>query len=88
LNSIVNFGADNVSAFTGTNSADVHVVNWNADAQNRVRLNFGRTIKSIRIHRTSATESNQLIWSQDNVNLNYYDVDYAGRSFTTVRVTW
>jgi O-glycosyl hydrolase len=88
LSGIVNFGADNVSAFTSTGRADVNVMNWNNDAQNRVRLNFGRTFKNIRIYRTNATESNKLIWSQDNVNLNYYDVDFAGRSFTTVKITW
>jgi O-glycosyl hydrolase len=88
LSGITNFGADNVSAFTTTGRANVNVMNWNADAQNRVRLLFGGNIKTIRIYRTSATESNQLIWSQDNVNLNYYDVDYAGRSYTTVRITW
>jgi O-glycosyl hydrolase len=88
LSGITNFGADNVSAFTATGRADINVMNWNASAQNRVRLNFGRNFKNIRIYRTSATESNQLIWSQDNVNLNYYDVDFAGRSFTTVRITW
>jgi O-glycosyl hydrolase len=88
LNGITNFGSDNVSAFTVSTRADINVVNWNTDAQNRVRLNFGRNIKTIEIYRTSATESNQLVWSQNNVNLNYYDVDYAGKSFTTVRVTW
>ncbi|MDB4918566.1 hypothetical protein [Mucilaginibacter sp.] len=88
LSGITNFGNDNVSAFTTANRADVNVVNWNTDAQNRVRLYFGGNIKTINIYRTSATENNSLIWSQSNVNLNYYDVDYAGKSFTTVRVTW
>lgn len=88
LSNITNFGSDNVSAFTTSNRADINVVNWNTDAQNRVRLYFGGNIQSIRIYRTSATENNALIWSQDNVNLNYYDVDYAGKSFTTVRITW
>ena len=45
-------------------------------------------VKTIRIYRTSSTENNALVWSQDNVNLNYYDVDFNGKSFTTVRVTW
>lgn len=88
LTGIVNFGADNVSAFLGNNRADMNVVNWNANAQNRVRFNFGRNISSIRIYRTSATEDNALIWSQDNVNLDYYYVDFPGKSFTTIRVTW
>jgi O-glycosyl hydrolase len=88
LSGITNFGADNVSAFTRTRQADVHVMNWNADAQNRVRLNFGGNFKTIRIYRTNSADNNKLIWSQDNVNLNYYDVDFAGRSFTTVRITW
>jgi O-glycosyl hydrolase len=88
LTGITNFGNDNVSAFTTANRADVNVVNWNTDAQNRVRLNFGGNISTIRIYRTSATENNTLVWSQDNVNLNYYDVDFTGKSFTTVRVTW
>ncbi|SCW76428.1 O-Glycosyl hydrolase family 30 [Mucilaginibacter sp. NFR10] len=88
LTGITNFGADNVSAFTTSNKADINVVNWNTDPQNRVRLYFGGNISTIRIYRTSATENNALIWSQDNVNQNYYDVDYAGKSFTTVRVTW
>jgi O-glycosyl hydrolase len=88
LSGIVNFGADNVSAFSKSNSAAINVVNWNSSAQNRVRLNFGGNIKTIKIYRTSATEDNALIWSQDNVNLNFYDVDFAGLSFTTVRVTW
>lgn len=88
LTGITNFGADNVSAFTTTGRADINVVNWNTDAQNRVRLNFGGLIKTIRIYRTSSTENNALVWSQDNVNLNYYDVDFNGKSFTTVRVTW
>lgn len=88
LAGITNFGSDNVSAFTYSNTADIHVVNWNTDAQNGVRLNFGGNIKTIRIYRTSATENNALIWSQDNVNLNYYNVNYSGKSFTTVRITW
>lgn len=88
LSGVTNFGADNVTAFTSSGRADVNVMNWNADAQNRVRLNFGRTIKTVRIYRTNSSDNNKLIWSQDNVNLNYYDVDYAGRSYTTVRVTW
>ena len=88
LSGITNFGADNVSAFTTSNRADINVVNWNADAQNRVRLYFGGNIKSIKIYRTSSTENNLLVWSQDNVNQNYYDVDYIGKSFTTVRITW
>ena len=88
LSGITNFGSDNVSAFTAGNKADIHVVNWNTDAQNRVRLYFGGNIKTINIYRTSATENNTLIWSQSNVNLNYYDVDYMGKSFTTVRITW
>ena len=88
LSGITNFGADNVSAFTSPNRADINVVNWNTDPQNRVRLYFGRNIQSIKIYRTSATESDSLIWSQDNVNLNYYDVDYAGKSYTTAKVTW
>jgi O-glycosyl hydrolase len=88
LSGITNFGDDNVSAFTTAGRADVNVMNWNASAQNRVRLFFGGNFKAIRIYRTSATESNTLIWSQDNVNLNYYDVDFAGRSYTTVRITW
>ncbi len=88
LSGITNFGDDNVSAFTKSNRADISVVNWASDAQNRVRLYFGGNIKTIEIYRTSASENNQLIWSQSNVNLNYYDVDYAGKSFTTVRVTW
>jgi O-glycosyl hydrolase len=88
LSGITNFGADNVSAFTTPGRADVHVMNWNADAQNRVRLNFGGNFKGIKIYRTSATESNKLIWTQDNVNLNYYDVDFAGKAYTTVRITW
>jgi O-glycosyl hydrolase len=88
LTGITNFGADNVSAFTTNNRADVHVMNWSNDAQNRVRLNFGGNFKGIKIYRTSATENNQLVWSQDNVNLNYYDVDFNGSSFTTVRITW
>lgn len=88
LSGITNFGSDNVSAFTASNHADINVVNWNTDNQNRVRLYFGGNIKTIKIYRTSSTENNALIWSQDNVNLNYYDVDYAGKSFTTVRITW
>lgn len=88
LSGITNFGADNVSAFTSTGRADINVVNWNADAQNRVRLYFGGNIQTINIYRTSATESNSLIWTQNNVNLNYYDVEFAGKSFTTVRITW
>jgi O-glycosyl hydrolase len=88
LTGITNFGNDNVSAFTSSGRADINVMNWNNDAQNRVRLNFGRSFKNIRIYRTSATQSNALIWSQDNVNLNYYDVDFEGKSFTTVRITW
>jgi O-glycosyl hydrolase len=88
LSGITNFGVDNVSAFTTNNRADVHVMNWSNDAQNRVRLNFGGNFKGIKIYRTSATENNKLIWSQDNVNLNYYDVDFTGRSYTTVRITW
>jgi O-glycosyl hydrolase len=88
LSGITNFGASNVSAFTKPREAEVHVMNWNADAQNRVRLNFGGNFSGIKIYRTSATENNKLIWTQDNVNLNYYDVDFAGRSFTTVRITW
>lgn len=88
LSGITNFGTDNVSAFTTSNRADVNVVNWSANAQNRVRLYFGGNIKSIKIYRTSSIENNLLVWSQDNVNLNYYDVDYTGKSFTTVRVTW
>jgi O-glycosyl hydrolase len=88
LSGITNFGNDNVSAFTTANRADVNVVNWNTDPQNKVRLNFGGNISTIRIYRTSATENNALVWSKDNVNLNYYEVDFAGKSFTTVRVTW
>lgn len=88
LSGITNFGNDNVSAFTKSSQADINVVNWNTDAQNRVKLNFGGNIKTISIYRTSDTENNQLIWSQTNVNLNYYYVDYAGKSFTTVRITW
>jgi O-glycosyl hydrolase len=88
LTGITNFGSDNVSAFTSSGRADVNIVNWNTNAQNRVRLYFGGNIKTINIYRTSATESNALIWTQNNVNLNYYDVDFAAKSYTTVRVTW
>ncbi len=88
LKDIKNFGPDNVSAFSKSKSAVIHVVNWNGSAQNRVRLNFGGNIKTIKIYRTSGTENEKLIWSQDNVNLNYYDVDYAPVSFTTVKITW
>lgn len=88
ISGITNFGATNVSAFSNTNSAIVNVVNWNAEGQNRVRLNFGRTIKTIKILRTSATENNTEIWNDTTVNLNYYDVDFASKSFTTIRVTW
>jgi hypothetical protein len=88
LNGITNFGPDNVSAFTVSNRADINVVNWNTDSQNRVTLNFGGAIKTINIYRTSATESDSLIWSQSNVNLSSYQVDFPGKSFTTVRVTW
>jgi O-glycosyl hydrolase len=88
LTGITNFGSDNVSAFTVSNRADINVVNWNTDNQNRVTLNFGGAIKTINIYRTSATESDSLIWSQSNVNASSYPVDFAGKSFTTVRVTW
>lgn len=88
LSGINNFGNDNVSAFTTANRADINVVNWNSDAQNRVRLYFGGNISTINIYRTSANENNALVWSQNNVNLNYYDVDFNGKSFTTIRVTW
>jgi hypothetical protein len=49
---------------------------------------FGKTIKTITINRTSATQNNEQIWTQSNVNLTYYDVDFAPRTFTTVRVTY
>lgn len=88
LSGIANFGPDNVSAFTVSNRADINVVNWNTDSQNRVTLNFGGAIKTINIYRTSAAESDSLIWSQSNVNLSSYQVDFPGKSFTTVRVTW
>lgn len=88
VNNITKFGSDNVSAFTVSNRADINVVNWNTYAQNRVKLNFGGNIKTINIYRTSATENNKLIWSASNVNLNYYYVDYPGKSFTTVRIAW
>lgn len=88
LSNITNFGADNVSAFTAGNHADINVVNWNAYAQTRVRLYFGGNITTITIYRTSATENNVQIWNQSNVNQNYYDVDFGGKTFTTVRVTW
>lgn len=88
LSGITNFGADNVTAFSNTNSAIINVVNWSADGQNRVRLNFGKTIKTIKILRTSATENNKEIWNASAVNLTYYDVDFAPKSFTTVRITW
>lgn len=88
LDSIVNFGADNVTAFMDNNRAMVNVVNWNTYAQNRVRINFGRNISSIRIYRTSATENQALVWTQDNVNLNYYLVEFPGKSFTTIQVIW
>jgi len=88
VNNITKFGSDNVSAFTVSNHADINIVNWNTYAQNRVQLNFGGNIKTINIYRTSATENNKLIWSATNVNLNYYLVDFPGKSFTTVRITW
>jgi O-glycosyl hydrolase len=88
LSGITNFGNDNVSAFTTTSRADINIMNWSSDAQNRVRMNFGGNIKTINIYRTSATESNALVWTQSNVNLNYYDVDFNAKSFTTVRITW
>ncbi len=88
LNGINNFGADNVSAFTVGNRADIHVVNWNTYAQNRVRMYFGGNISTINIYRTSATENNALVWNQSNLNQNYYDVDFGGKTFVTVRVTW
>jgi hypothetical protein len=92
LSGVTNFGSDNVSAFTGTNSAVINVVNWNTDAQNRVYFTFGgHTIKTINIYRTSATENNKRIWSDPNnpnVNLSYYYVDFPGKSFTTIRITW
>lgn len=88
VNNITKFGSDNVSAFTVSNYADINIVNWNTYAQNRVQLNFGGNIKTINIYRTSQTENNKLIWSASNVNLNYYLVDFPGKSFTTVRVTW
>jgi|GEM_PF-5175493 len=88
LSGIANFGPSNVAGFTAGNEATIHIMNWNSDAQNRVRMKFGGLFKNIRIYRTSATESNTLIWSQDNVNLDYYDVDFSGKSFTTVKITW
>jgi len=88
VNNVTQFGSDNVSAFTVSNHADINIVNWNTYAQNRVQLNFGGNIKTINIYRTSATENNKLIWSATNVNLNYYLVDFPGKSFTTVRITW
>lgn len=88
LSGITNFGTSNVSAFSSSNTAIIHVMNWSTYAQNRVRMNFGGNITSIRIFRTTASESNKLIWSQDNVNLNYYDVDFAGKSFITVQIWW
>jgi O-glycosyl hydrolase len=89
LSGITLFGNDNVSAFRNGNSIDVNVVNWNSnEGQNRVRINFGKTIKTITINRTSATDNNTQIWTQSNVNLTYYDVDFAPRSFTTVRITY
>ncbi|NJN33476.1 MAG: hypothetical protein HC817_03675 [Saprospiraceae bacterium] len=88
LSGITNFGASNVSAFSNANSAIINVVNWNTDAQNGVRLNFGRNIKTVKINRTSATENNKEIWNASNVNLNYYNVNFAGKSFTTVKITW
>jgi O-glycosyl hydrolase len=88
VNNITKFGSDNVSAFTVSNHADINIVNWNTYAQNRVQLNFGGNIKTINIYRTSASENNKLIWSATNVNLNYYLVDFPGKSFTTVRITW
>ena len=88
LNGITNFGSDNVSAFTVGNRADINVVNWNADAQNGVRLNFGGNIRTIEIYRTSATENNTLVHSATNLNLNYWIIDCLPKSFTTVRITW
>lgn len=88
VNNITKFGSENVSAFTASNHADINIVNWNTYAQNRVQLNFGGNIKTINIYRTSQTENNKLIWSASNVNLNYYLVDFPGKSFTTVRITW
>lgn len=88
LYNITQFGSANVSAFTAGTHADINVVNWNTYAQNRDTLKFGGNIKTINIYRTSATENNKLIWSASNVNLNYYVVDFPGKSFTTVRITW
>jgi O-glycosyl hydrolase len=83
-----NIVLDNISAFTKANSADIHVANLSDIAQNKVRLNFGLNVKTVKIYRTSSTDNNTLIESKDNVNANFYDVDYASKSFTTVRVTF
>jgi O-glycosyl hydrolase len=88
ISGVASLVADNVSAFTKSNSATINVLNSTVTAQKNVRLTFGVNIKTVRIYRTSSTENNTLTRSQDNVNLNYYDVDFESRSFTTVRVTW
>lgn len=88
LADVKNIVSDNISAFTKAGSADIHVVNGSDVAQNKVRLNFGTTVKNVRIYRTSSTENNALIAAKDNVNAAFYDVDYAPKAFTTVRITW
>jgi O-glycosyl hydrolase len=88
LTSLPNLTADNVSAFTRANSASVNILNSSTTAERNVRLSFGVNIKTVRVYRTSGTDNNTLILSQDNVNQNYVDVDVESRAFTTVRVTW
>lgn len=85
---ISNFSSANTIAFTSGRTVYIHVMNWNSDGQYNVRVEIGKTIKDIEIWRTSQNENRKSIWSQSNVNLNYYNVNFAPRSMITMKITW
>ena len=85
---ISTFSGANTVAFTRGNTAYIHVVNWNNNRQANVRVEMGRRIRNIEIWRTSQNENMRRVWSDTNVNLNYYNVNFEAQSMTTIKVTW
>jgi O-glycosyl hydrolase len=89
LSGVEIFKEENISAFQSATGATVNVVNFDVtQTQKKVRINFGKTIKIITIHRTNGVEDNVEILTKSNVDSPFFEVDFEPRSLTTVRVTY
>ena len=85
--SLANFSASNIMAFAGSNDVYIHVVNWSENWE-RARVEPGTTFSSIDIWRTSSSEDDKLIWTATDISRDYYSVDFAPKSFTTIKMSW